>query len=123
MRSGFECGYVGLLVRLWLELDRLGDCRAAACGRARMELGAEIVLLELALVEDSGDRWRAARLVSSAERKRLRDLIAGLRALIAEVLDATDAQVPAALARVQNRLFNEIRARSAPLAAQASRAG
>jgi hypothetical protein len=83
----------------------------------------EIFLLELALLDTAGDRWRSARLVTPAQRQLLRELVAALRSLVAGVGVRTDDATAMALARAQNRLFNEIRARAAPPATQASRAG
>ena len=126
MGTGFERCYVALLVALWLELERLGaelDAAAAGGSVAGIEIGAEIFMLELALLETAGERWRRARLVSPAQRQTLRELVAALRSLVAGVTVATGDAGAAALARAQNRLFNEIRARIVPLAARAPRAG
>jgi hypothetical protein len=126
MSLGFERNYVDLLVALWLELDRLDapyGAAGAAVDRARIELGAEIVLLELALLEVASDRWRGARLVTAAERQQLREPVAVLHLLVAGIVAAPDEATAAMLARAQNRLLDEIRARAVPLASQAPRAG
>ena len=126
MGTGFERAYVELLAALWLDLERLAEQAAAtdADGRGEgIELGAEIVLLELAVLEGAADRWRAARLVTAAERRRLHDLAASLGILVGRTAEVPVAATAEAIACAQNRVFNELRARAAPLAADASRAG
>jgi hypothetical protein len=123
---GFERCYVDLLAGLWLELERFATdpgVAGVAVDRERIELGGEIVLLELALLDAGSDRWRAMRLVTAAERQRLRDLVAALRSLVAQIVDAPAESRSEAVARAQDRLFNELRARAAPLARHAPRAG
>jgi hypothetical protein len=126
MGTGFERAYVELLAALWLDLERLaGQAAATDTGGRRegIELGAEIVLLELAVLEGAADRWRATRLVTAAERERLRDLAASLGVLVGRIAEVPVAATAEAFACAQNRIFNELRARAAPLAAGASRAG
>ena len=126
MATGFEGCYLDLLAALWLELERLAPdsgADGAIVARDRVELGIEIVLLELAVLDAAGDRWRAMRLVTAAERQRLRDLGGALNELVSRIVEAADEARPDAVARAQNRLFNELRARAAPLAQHAPRAG
>ncbi len=126
MASAFDGCCLDLLARLWLELERLATdsgTDGAVAGRGRIALGTEIVLLELAVLDAAGDRWRAMRLVTAAERQRLRDLIVALNGLVARIVDASDAARPDAVALAQNRLYNELRARAVPLAQDAPRAG
>jgi hypothetical protein len=126
MEGRFERCYVELLVELWVELKRLADTLAVADApgiRGRVERGAQILLLELALLETVCERWRGTRLVSGAEGRRLRDLVARLRPLLAPLVEGSDAACGAALVRAQNRLFNEIRALAVPFASHARRAG
>jgi hypothetical protein len=127
MATGFERAYIELLAGLWLDLERLArDADAAApgdAGRAALELGTEIILLELAVLEAACDRWRVARLVTAAERQRLRDLGASLAALVARIVEGPAEATADSIACAQNRLFNELRARAAPLASGAPRAG
>lgn len=129
MASGFDGCYLDLLAGLWLELERLATesgadgADGAVAGRGRIELSTEIVLLELAVLDAAGDRWRAMRLVTAAERQRLRDLVLALNGLVARIVDASDEARPDAVALAQNRLYNELRARAVPLAQHAPRAG
>ena len=126
MGPRFERCYVALLVALWLELERLAaevDAAGPSGSVERVGLGAEIFMLELALLETAGDRWRHARLVTPVQRQLLRELVAALRPLVAAVTVATGAAAAAPLAQAQNLLFDEIRAWAVPLAARASRAG
>jgi len=123
MATGFEGCYVDLLAGLWLELERLVPTSGATDDRERVELGTEIVLLELHVLDAAGERWRGKRLVTAAERQRLRDLVVALGELVGRIADASDETRPEAIAQAQNRLFNELRARASPLAPRASRAG
>jgi len=126
MGTGFERGYVDLLGGLWLEFERLASAFGAAAvtfDRGQLELGVEIVLLELAVLDAAGDRWRARRLVTAGERQQLRALVATLRRLVAPIVEGSDESRAEAVARAQDRLFSELRAHATPLPRHAPRAG
>lgn len=128
--ASFESCYVALIVGLWTEMEAIlaqHYAEDAACTDARERVGLrlEALLLELALLRDKCEflRWRG--LLAPEQAAAVRAVVHDLQALVdVEPFDSTLPRAGVAIARAQNRLFDELQhmaQRSAPPQSQPQR--
>ena len=126
MEHRFEESYVELLAALWGELEQLALIVESSNPEERecFALRAMAFLIELDLLSSATDRWRDRQWVSPLERIRIRDVVSALRdTLDWTALDEFAPRPVGPILAAQNRLFDEIEARSTGTAAALSRTG
>jgi hypothetical protein len=100
----FTPAYLALLITLWIELDRLLPLVDA--DERRLVSGAEIVRLELTLLEAACERLAGRGELTALQAAKLRVVLDDLKYLFDPDPDAV--RLPADIEAAQDRLYDEI---------------